>query len=104
MIARTAAGEELVVAAARDGALTIDYDIVPDTLSLYQPHQVNKKYSAWARHQGLRDAGRIVPHTEGLRIEELALDLPEEANRFQRDGTRQRVENGKASEPTPEKA
>ena len=104
LIARTAAGEELVAAAARDGALTIDYDIIPDTLSLYQPHQVNKKYSAWARHQGLRDAGRIVPHTEGLRIEELALDLPEEANRFQRDGTRQRVENGKASEPTPEKA
>ena len=104
LIARTAAGEELVAAAARDGALTIDYDIVPDTLSLYQPHQVNKKYSAWARHQGLRDAGRIVPHTEGLRIEELALDLPEEANRFQRDGTRQRVESGKASEPTPEKA
>ena len=83
----------------------LEFDKSPvQIVALSQPHQVNKKYSAWARHQGLRDAGRIVPHTEGLRIEELALDLPEEANRFQRDGTRQRVESGKASEPTPEKA
>ena len=71
-------------------------------MSLYQPHQVNKKYAVWARHQGLRDAGRIVPHTERLRIEELAQDLPEETNAFQRNGTRRRIEIGKATEPTPE--
>ena len=70
-------------------------------MSLYQPHQVNKKYAAWARHQGLGDAGRIVPQTARLRVEELAAELPEASNRFQREGTRQRVENGKASEPTP---
>lgn len=102
LIARTRAGEELIAAAAADGALTLDYDIVPDTLSVYQPHQVNKKYAAWARHQGLADAGRIVPETERLRIEELARDLPEETIRFQRDGTRKRIEIGKATEPTPE--
>lgn len=99
LIARTRAGEELISAAARDGALTLDYDIVPDTMSVYQPHQVNKKYAAWARHQGLSDAGRIVPHTEGLRIEELARDLPDETNHFQREGTRKRIEAGKANEP-----
>ncbi|MDH3450466.1 MAG: Coenzyme F420 hydrogenase/dehydrogenase, beta subunit C-terminal domain, partial [Gammaproteobacteria bacterium] len=44
LIARTRAGEELLAAAAADGALTIEYDIVPDILSAYQPHQVNKKY------------------------------------------------------------
>jgi len=102
LIARTRAGEELIAAAAADGALILDYDIVPDTLSLYQPHQVNKKYAAWARHQGLADAGRIVPETERLRIEELARDLPEETVRFQRAGTRKRIEIGKATEPTPE--
>ena len=102
LIARTRAGEELIAAAARDGALTLDHDIVPDIISVYQPHQVNKKYAAWARHQGLKDAGRIVPHTERLRIEELARDLPDETIRFQRDGTRKRVEIGKATEPTPE--
>ncbi len=102
LIARTRAGEELIAAAAEAGALTLEYDIPPDTMSLYQPHQVNKKYAVWARHQGLRDAGRIVPHTERLRIEELAQDLPEETNAFQRNGTRRRIEIGKATEPTPE--
>lgn len=102
LIARTRAGEELIAAAAEAGALTLEYDIPPDTMSLYQPHQVNKKYAVWARHQGLRDAGRIVPHTERLRIEELAQDLPEETNAFQRNGTRRRIETGKATEPTPE--
>jgi coenzyme F420 hydrogenase subunit beta len=101
IIARTVAGEELVAAAAADGALTIEYDIVPDIVSAYQPHQVNKKYAVWARHQGLADAGHIVPHTERLRIEELARDLPPSTNEFQREGTRKRVEIGKASEPTP---
>jgi len=101
LIARTRAGEELIAAAAADGALTLEYDIVPHTVSVYQPHQVNKKYAAWARHQGLMDAGRMAPQTERLRIAELARELPEETNRFQRDGTRKRVEIGKASEPTP---
>jgi len=101
LIARTKAGEELIAAAAAAGALTLEHDIVPDILSVYQPHQVNKKYAAWARHQGLGDAGRIVPHTERLRIEELAQDLPDNTNEFQREGTRKRVEIGKATEPTP---
>ena len=102
VIARTRAGEELLAEAAAAGAIEIEYDIVPDTMSLYQPHQVNKKYAAWARHQGLGDAGRIVPGTARLRIEELARDLPDESNRFQREGTVKRVESGKATLPPPE--
>ncbi len=101
IIARTTSGEELIAAAATAGALTLEYDIVPDTVSVYQPHQVNKKYAAWARHQGLGDAGRIVPQTERLRIAELARELPDEANQFQREGTRERIEIGKATQPTP---
>lgn len=101
LIARTSAGEELIAAAAEAGALTLEYDIVPDIMSVYQPHQVNKKYAAWARHQGLADAGRIVPRTERLRIEQLARDLPDESNDFQRQGTQKRIEIGKATEPTP---
>jgi coenzyme F420 hydrogenase subunit beta len=101
LIARTRAGEELIAAAAEAGALTLEYDIVPDIMSVYQPHQVNKKYAVWARHQGLADAGRIVPRTEGLRIEQLARDLPDESNDFQRQGTQKRIEIGKATEPTP---
>lgn len=101
VIARTRAGEELLAAAAADGALEIEYDIVPDTLSLYQPHQVNKKYAVWARHQGLGDAGRIVPRTARLRIEELARELPDATNEFQRKGTMERVRTGKATLPAP---
>ena len=102
MIARTAAGSELLAAAVADGALTIEYDIVPDDMSIYQPHQMHKKYAVWARHQGLGDAGRIVPRTARLRIEELARELPEDNLRYQREGARRRVEIGKATLPTPE--
>ncbi len=101
VIARTRAGDELLAAAAADGALEIEYDLAPDDMSVYQPHQMHKKYAAWARHQGLGDAGRIVPQTARLRIEELAAELPEESNRYQREGTRARVEAGKATLPTP---
>jgi coenzyme F420 hydrogenase subunit beta len=104
IIARTVAGEELIAAAAADGALQLEYDIVPDTLSLYQPHQVNKKYAAWARYQGLRDAGRIVPQTERLRLEELSRELPAASNDYQRRGTLQRVRAGRADEPRPRAA
>ena len=82
--------------------MTLEYDIVPDDMSIYQPHQMHKKYAAWSRHQGLGDAGRIVPQTARLRIEELARELPDEMNEYQREGTRKRVEIGKATEPTPE--
>ncbi len=102
VIARTAAGSELLAAAAADGALTIEYDIVPDDMTIYQPHQMHKKYAVWARHQGLGDAGRIVPRTARLRIEELARELSAENLRYQREGARRRVEIGKATLPTPE--
>lgn len=101
IIARTSAGVELLNAAAQAGFLTLDYDVTPDELSLYQPHQMRKKYSARDRHLGLGDEGRIVPQTARLRIDDLAADMPEAQRAFQRDGTRKRVAIGKATEPTP---
>ena len=102
VIARTKAGEELISAAVDDGALSIEYDIAPDDMSIYQPHQMHKKYAAWARHQGLADEGRIEPETARLRIKELAEELPEAVNDQQRNGTRKRIQNGKVGEPTPQ--
>lgn len=102
IVARTRAGEELLAAAAADGALTLEYDIRPDELSMYQPHQMNKKYAVWARHQGLGDAGRIVPRTARLRIAELARENSAALNAYQRRGTVERVRIGKATLPTPE--
>lgn len=104
IIARTRAGQELMEAAERDGALTIEYDVSPDDMSVYQPHQLHKKYAVWPRLQGLGDAGHMVPETHRLRIAELAAEMPDETNRHQRDGARQRVEIGKATEPRPSAA
>ena len=83
------------------GAIVIEYDITPDDMSIYQPHQMHKKYAAFDRHQGLGDVDRIIPRTARLRIEELASELPEATRRIQREGASTRVRTGKATEPTP---
>ena len=102
IIARTRAGLELMESAERKGYLTLEYDISPDELSIYQPHQMRKKYSVWARHQGMLDEGLLAPVTHGLRIAELATELPEDTNSFQRQGTRIRIRQGKVQQPAPE--
>lgn len=102
IIARTERGAKLIADAIADGALAIEYDIPPDMLSLYQPHQVAKKYAVWGRYQGLKQQGRIVPQTARLRIEELAGELPETHSDFQREGTVKRVRQGKIDQPAPE--
>lgn len=104
VVARTQAGLELLEAAAAAGAITIEQDVAPDDMSLYQPHQMHKKYAVQDRHLGLGDAGWIVPRTERLRIAELAGEMPEQARQTQREGTSQRVRIGKATEPTPKEA
>ena len=101
VVARTVAGQDLLESAAADGALTIDYDITPDDMSIYQPHQMHKKYAVGARFRALGDAGRIVPETNRLRLAELAGELPVSINRYQRDGTARRLAQGKGTEPRP---
>ena len=104
VLLRTAAGVELFEAAAKTGAIKIEYDITPDDMNIYQPHQMRKKYAAHDRHQGLGDEGRIVPKTDRLRISELADELPESDRKHQREGTRSRVRSGKTTEPTPKES
>ena len=103
VIARTKAGEDLLATAEKSGFLTIERDITPDHMSIYQPHQMRKKYAAWARHQGLREAGQLAPVTSRLRIEELSSELFDGTNDAQRRGTVERVKIGKATESAPEK-
>ena len=102
VIARTALGVELLEAAERDGALTIERDIGPVDLSSYQPHQVRKKQAVAPRLAGIADMGRIVPRFSGLRLDELAAAMPADATARQRAGTRERIRAGKATEPRPE--
>ena len=101
VVARTAAGEELLAAAEADGALVVEREITVDDMSEYQPHQVRKKYAAGLRHQALGELGRIEPRTERLRLVELAAEQPVEFRQRQIEGTKDRVAIGKATRATP---
>ena len=101
VVVRTKAGVELLEAAERDGAVTIEYDIAPDEMSHYQVHQMRKKYAVRPRLEELADEGHIMPRYDGLRLRELAGELSAGANEHQRRGARRRVREGKVREPTP---
>ncbi len=104
VIARTRAGEELLQAAAEAGAIVIEREITLRDMDLYQPHQVTKKQTVWARHQGLKAAGKLAPVVHGLRIAELARAAGLKANLAQARGTRRRAREGRTSEPRPRPA
>ncbi|MEM1200794.1 MAG: Coenzyme F420 hydrogenase/dehydrogenase, beta subunit C-terminal domain [Pseudomonadota bacterium] len=105
MIARTPNGQELLNAAIRDGALGVDDpELTPEQMTDFQPHQMKKKYAVWARFEGLRAEGRTAPITNRLRLKQLADEMGDEFNTEQTDGTRQRVRDGKTTEPTPQPA
>ncbi len=101
VIARTEVGQELLEAAAAAGAITIERDIDPAAMTEYQPHQVSKKQVVASRLAGIGDEGRFVPSYEGLRIDELAAEIPAEIRAHQRAGARERIAVGKATEPRP---
>lgn len=104
VVVRTAAGLELLEAAERDGALVVERDATPEEMSDYQPHQVRKKQAVASRYLGMLDEGLIVPVTARLRLDELAAAMPAEEQARQREGTRVRIGQGKATEPRPEAA
>ena len=58
--------------------------------------------TAALRHEAMANAGRIRPQTARLRIDELAATVPVDIRTSQIEGTRTRIETGKASLPTPE--
>ncbi len=101
ILARTRRGLDLVQAAVADGALIIDQELTPRHMDHVQPHQVRKKEAVWARLEGLRQAGNLVPQVSGLRIETLKDRLSTEEQQAQMDGIQQRVREGKFGEPTP---
>ena len=101
VLARSRAGLELLEAAARDGALVIERDVTARDMDDYQPHQVAKKRAVWARHLGLRTAGRLAPEVRRLRIAELAKENGVPENLRQARGTRRRAREGRTGEATP---
>ncbi|WP_052955077.1 Coenzyme F420 hydrogenase/dehydrogenase, beta subunit C-terminal domain [Microvirga vignae] len=93
LIIRTPEGLELVQDAEAAGFLTLGNDIGPEDLDLYQPHQRDKKYAAWARINGLRCAGKLFPRTKRLRLRGLASRMPCEFNAEQSRGAKARSQD-----------
>ena len=102
IIARSAAGMELLEAAIAAGAIVTGDEITPDEMTAYQPHQMRKKYAVAGRHAALETSGRVTITATDLRIAELSASLPAEHFAFQHDGTMQRIAAGKADEDRPE--
>ncbi|HME39452.1 MAG TPA: Coenzyme F420 hydrogenase/dehydrogenase, beta subunit C-terminal domain [Steroidobacteraceae bacterium] len=100
IIVRTLRGLELYRAALAAGALVIE----PRAVSFrdfdeFQPHQVRKKRAVWARLAGMRAAGRPVPETHDLRLEECARMNTVAENLAEARGARRRAGQGMLGEP-----
>lgn len=101
ILIRSARGQALFDAAVAAGTLVIESEASPRDMDDWQPHQVHKKRSVGARHEGMRQAGHIVPETERLRVAELMARNDPAEIAAQIEGTAERVRAGKANEPTP---
>jgi len=100
-IARTAAGAQLLRAAAASGHLNLGDKATIEDLNQWQPHQVDKKRWSWARQTGRRLAGGIPIEIDGLRSRDVARSVPLRELLDQGHGSMLRVRDGRADEPVP---
>ena len=70
-IVRTEKGLELINKAIEAGYINKGDDLQIENINDFQPHQVKKKKAVFARHEGMRKAGKPSINTERLRIKEL---------------------------------
>jgi len=101
IIARTAAGRDLLAEAVESGAIVINEEIGFRDMDVFQPHQVRKKRAVYDRLLGMADAGVPVPTFRNLRLAELAEGAEPEIRRKNREGMAWRIGEGKTSEPLP---
>lgn len=91
IVARTAAGSDLLRAVIDADYITITEDIGPDRMSATQPHHVRKRIAMKARMAGLEDVIGTRPDLgAGLRLDELSDDPESETFRSNREGTAER--------------
>jgi len=95
IIARTKRGKALLDAAVKANAITLEKQLSNRDLDNFQPHQVHKKKAVWARLEGLKEAGSLVPIVTGLRIEELSLKNDSDYNTSEKEGMQKRLKNGR---------
>ncbi len=91
LIIRTETGLRLVRAAQEAGYLELGKKVGPEYMNQTQPHQVAKKKNVAARYAGLSKAGRLVPHTNNLRLERLGRTLGKADYQKQKQGAYDRA-------------
>jgi coenzyme F420 hydrogenase subunit beta len=102
IIVRTARGLELFEAAVAMGAIVVEPRAVTfRDFDDFQPHQVQKRRAVWARLAGMRAAGRPVPETVNLQLEECARLNTLAENLDEARGARRRAAAGRLGEPAP---
>jgi coenzyme F420 hydrogenase subunit beta len=101
ILVRTARGLELYEAAVEAGKLTITSPATFRDFDLFQPHQVRKRRAVWARFRGMQSAGKPVPATINLGIEDCARQNALAENLREARGARERSRNGRLGEPKP---
>lgn len=97
VIAYSEAGEALLRSAVASGSLVLGDPITPREFDDLQPHQVRKKQALSARYEALAAAGKPVPATDGLRVDELGAALTGDARNAEIEGTRVRIARGRYS-------
>ena len=90
-IVRTKKGLELLYDAIKAGYIKKGDDLVIDDINDFQPHQVNKKISVYARHKGMKKQNIPTISTDGLRIKELYDLNSKEFNLKEEEGISSRV-------------
>lgn len=99
VLARTRTGVALFDSAVAAGAIEIVRSIGFRDMDMFQPHQVRKKRAVWARMEGMRAAGMVVPEVARLRIAELAAENEDVENEREQRGAQDRARNGRLGEP-----
>ena len=91
VIVRTQTGLDLLNCAIKDGYIEKGNHLKIDDINDFQPHQVNKKKSVYARHLGLKKNNLPTTETSGLRIKELYDNNDSELNIKEEEGITLRV-------------
>ena len=100
IIVRTRRGLELYQAALDAGVITVEpREVSFRDFDRFQPHQVHKKRSVWARMAGMTAAGQSVPETRYLRLEECSRMNSPEINSAETAGALRRARDGRLREP-----
>ena len=101
ILVRTARGLELYDAAVKAGKIAITRPATFRDFDIFQPHQVRKRRAIWARFRGMQSAGKPVPGTINLGIEDCARQNSLAENLREARGARERSRNGRLGEPRP---